>query len=262
MDTLRIGWVQMDIAWEAPLSNITRVERLIQGKQADLWVLPEMWSTGFSMETDKAEPEGGVAYQAMREWAEKYQALLLGSLQVRIENRARNRAYAILPDGRTYFYDKRHLFRIAGESLHYEAGDRHLVVEWKGWHIAPLICYDLRFPVWSRRRPDYDYDLLVYIANWPESRHAHWSALLPARAIENQAYVLGVNRIGVDGNQHHYLGGSMLLDYKGEMLLHAGNTEGAFVAEIRKSPLVAYRERFPVWRDSDSFQFSPEPFWG
>ncbi|MEN3041542.1 MAG: amidohydrolase [Bacteroidia bacterium] len=262
MQQLRVGWVQMEIAWERPRDNIDRVERLITGHEADIWVLPEMWSTGFTMDTDKADRPQGTAWQAMKRWSEQTQALFIGSVQTRTGEKARNRLYAVFPDGRTLIYDKRHLFRMAGENHFYEPGENRLIVEWKGWRLAPLICYDLRFPVWSRRTPEYDYEMLIYVANWPAVRHTHWAALLPARAIENQSYTLGVNRIGQDGNGHSYVGGSVLIDYKGQALLHSGEVEGAFVAEVFLKPLQEYREKFPVWRDADAFQLIPKSLWG
>ncbi len=262
MAALRVGWLQMDLAWESPATNIARVEALLGAHRADVWVLPEMWSTGFTMNTALAEGEAGPAYRAMQRWAAERQALLIGSLQVRIGDKARNRLYAVFPNGQVASYDKRHLFRMASEHAYYEAGTQRLLVEWQGWRIAPLICYDLRFPVWSRRTPEYDYDLLIYVANWPSARHAHWTALLPARAIENQAYTLGVNRIGTDGNRHTYAGGSVLLDPKGEVILHAGSAEGAFVATIDIEALRTYRERFPAWQDADKFEILPTTAWG
>ncbi|MCS7297067.1 MAG: amidohydrolase [Bacteroidia bacterium] len=260
MATLQVGWVQMDIQWEDAAANIERVERLLRGEAA-IWVLPEMWSSGFSMAGEKAETEEGLSLQALRRWAEQHQALFIGSLRIQAGGGLYNRAYVVFPDGRWMHYDKRHLFRMAGEERVYSAGRTRLVVEWKGWRIAPLICYDLRFPVWSRRTPTYDYDLLLYLANWPRVRHAHWEALLTARAIENQAYVLGVNRIGYDGNGHAYSGGSMLIDYQGRTILHSGETEGSFVQEISREALQAYRLSFPTWRDADAFELMPTPLW-
>lgn len=262
MQRLRVGWLQMDIIWESPQENIVQVEKLLSTGEADVWVLPEMWSTGFTMNVETAEPPEGTAWKAMKDWASRKNALFIGSVQTRIGIKARNRLYAVFPNGHTFIYDKRHLFRMAGENQFYEPGDKQLLVEWMGWRLAPLICYDLRFPVWSRRTPQYDYDMLIYVANWPELRHAHWAALLPARAIENQSYVLGVNRIGYDPNGHRYAGGSVLIDYKGEVLLHSGSAQGAFIAEIGLEALRTSRERFPAWRDADAFQFIPNSPWG
>lgn len=262
MDSLRVGWIQMDIQWEAPEENIWVVERLMGEGSADVWVLPEMWSTGFTMRVEAAEPPEGPAWQAMRRWAADLNALILGSVATRLGARGRNRLYAVFPDGQTLIYDKRHLFRMAGEHRVYEAGEDRLIVEWRGWRITPLICYDLRFPAWSRRTPAYDYDLMVYVANWPQRRHLHWEVLLRARAIENQAYILGVNRIGRDPNGHHYAGGSQLIDFRGEVLLHSGQAEGSWITEVSQSLLREYRESFPVWRDADAFELMRSMAWG
>ncbi|MCX7606064.1 MAG: amidohydrolase [Bacteroidia bacterium] len=256
---LRVGWLQMALSWEQPSRNIERFEQMLErwGKEAEVWVLPEMWSTGFSMNTAIAEKEGGMALMAMQRWAESYQALFIGSLMVRVGHQVCNRLYGVYPNRGFFSYDKRHLFRMAGEQEHYVGGNRQVVLEWKGWRIAPQICYDLRFPVWSRLSKRYTYDLLVYVANWPAARHFHWQTLLSARAIENQAYVLGVNRVGKDGNGYHYRGGSTLVDFQGRHVLHAGEAEGAFVASIAYQALADYRDTFPAWRDADNFEFSP-----
>ncbi|GIV22780.1 MAG: amidohydrolase [Bacteroidia bacterium] len=251
---LRVGWIQMDIAWEDPAANVARVEKLLShALPADVWVLPEMWSTGFSMRTEIAEEEPGQGLRAMQRWAAQQQALFIGSLMVKAQGRYYNRAYAVFPDGSYVAYDKRHLFRMAGEDTYYTAGTRQVAVEWQGWRIAMQVCYDLRFPVWARWRPDYPYDLLVYVANWPAVRQTHWERLLPARAVENLSYVLGVNRIGQDAKGLMYVGGSSLWSFWGEKILSAGETEGAFRMEIALSPLQAYRVRFPAWQDADAF---------
>ncbi|MDW8133590.1 MAG: amidohydrolase [Bacteroidia bacterium] len=253
--TLRVGWFQLDLAWEAPTLNAVRIERWLSeyGSEAEVWVLPEMWSTGFSMNTQIAEEEPGPSLRLMQAWAATYQALFIGSLMVRVGGSTRNRAYTVFPDGGYKFYDKRHLFRMAEEHHWYTAGKEQLLIEWRGWYIAPLICYDLRFPVWSRRTSKYAYDLLIYVSNWPAVRHAHWESLLRARAIENQAYVLGVNRIGEDATGHSYLGGSALYDFQGRECLNAGTAEGVFFYTLSQTELYAYREKFPAWQDADTF---------
>lgn len=252
---LKVGWLQVDLAWEDPHANIAALEKLLarSAKGVDVWVLPEMWSTGFSLSAEGAEPEPGPALSAMQRWAAAYDALFLGSVKVRGQDHLYNRAYAVYPEGKYLTYDKRHLFRFAGEDRLFTAGNARLEVEWRGWRIAPLICYDLRFPVWSRRSATYDYDLLIYVANWPAARHAHWAALLPARAIENQAYTLGVNRIGTDGQGHLYAGGSALYDPQGRLLLGSGSTAGSFHATLDKEALVTYRRHFPAGQDADAF---------
>ncbi len=255
-ERLRVGWLQIELAWEDPSANIRTVEELLArgAGSVAVWVLPEMWSTGFSLSAVGAEPEPGPALQAMQRWASRYEALFIGSVKVHSQGRLYNRAYVVRPDGVYFTYDKRHLFRLAGEEKLFTAGSTRLVVEWQGWRIAPLICYDLRFPVWSRRNREYDYDLLIYVANWPAVRHAHWAALLPARAIENQAYTLGVNRIGTDGQGYVYTGGSALYDPQGRIVLGSGGAAGAFQATLDKPSLLAYREAFPAWQDADAFR--------
>ncbi|MCS6790407.1 MAG: amidohydrolase [Bacteroidia bacterium] len=259
MSSLRVGWIQPDTTWENPQANIEYIDRLLDQQATEVWVLPEMWSTGFSMEVERAEDEGGPSLQAMRRWAREQQALIIGSVKVRLpgEPQGRNRAYGVYPDGSYTYYDKRHLFRMAQEHLYYIPGTQQSVWIWKGWRIAVQVCYDLRFPVWARRSPTYDYELLIYVANWPAPRHEAWQKLLPARAIENQAYVLGVNRIGQDGKGHSYQGGSSLWSFKGEKLLHSGAAEGAFVAEIHQEALHAFRAQFPAHLDADFFTILP-----
>jgi predicted amidohydrolase len=171
----------------------------------------------------------------------------------RDQGRCLNRLGFATPDGLLHHYDKRHLFRMAGEHQHYAAGDRGLVVEFRGWRIAPLVCYDLRFPVWSRRRPDYDYDLLVYVANWPARRSYAWRQLLIARAIENQSYVAGVNRTGADGNGIAYDGESAAHDYLGMPLAGLGTGAGSATVALDLVALREFRERFPAHLDADSF---------
>lgn len=252
---LRVGWLQLNLAWQDPPTNIAEVQALLAKKpgEAEVWVLPEMWSTGFALTAEGAESEPGPALTAMQHWAAQHQALFIGSLKITHNGHLYNRAYVVQPDGTYFTYDKRHLFRMAGEERLFTAGRTRVVVEWKGWRLAPLICYDLRFPVWSRRSPTYDYDVLVYVANWPAARHAHWAALLPARAIENQAYVLGVNRLGIDGKGHLYAGGSTLYDPQGRLLLSSGEAAGAFTAALSYEALQHYRETFPAWQDADKF---------
>lgn len=247
----------MAIAWESPAANIERVWRFLEQapSEVDVWVLPEMWSTGFSMRTQVAEVEPGPALRAMQDWARAKQALLIGSVLVVQAGRYYNRAYVVWPDGSWQTYDKRHLFRMAGEDKVFVAGTDRLVVTHCGWHLALQVCYDLRFPVWSRRTPDYDYDVLIYVANWPVPRTAQWTRLLPARAIENQAYVLGVNRIGQDGEGRQYEGASALYDFLGEKLLGSGEAEGLMSASLSKAALEAWRARFPAWQDADKFRF-------
>ncbi len=257
-DILRIGWVQMDIHWENPTENIAFLERLWSrvASRAEVWVLPEMWSTGFSVSERAAETEPGPALSAMQTWARIHNILLIGSLKVRAsEGQLYNRAYVVSPASAWDYYDKRHLFRMAGEDKLFTAGTHRLITLYKGWRMAVLICYDLRFAVWSRRTDAFDYDVLIYVANWPAIRSAHWEKLLPARAIENQAYVLGVNRVGTDATGKTYTGKSVLYSPTGEVLLHSGESSGPAWATIHREALYAYRKSFPAWMDGELFRF-------
>jgi len=181
--------------------------------------------------------------------------VITGSLIVRDQGRHFNRLVWARPDGSLAHYDKRHLFRMAGEHEHFAAGERREIIGLKGWRICPLICYDLRFPVWSRGANDFD--LLLYVANWPAARRSAWQALLPARAVENQCYVAGVNRIGVDGAGIAYAGDSSVHDYLGQALADLGAAAGHRTVTLSHDALHRYREKFPAWRDADPFQLLP-----
>ncbi|WP_300657380.1 nitrilase-related carbon-nitrogen hydrolase, partial [Pseudomonas sp.] len=190
--------------------------------------------------------------QWLLEQAARLQAVICGSLIIQAaDGTYRNRLLWARPDGSLAHYDKRHLFRMAGEHKHYAAGEEQVLFELKGWQIRPLICYDLRFPVWSR--DPHTTDLLLYTANWPAARRQHWNRLLPARAIENLCYVAAVNRIGQDGKGHAYSGDSQVLDFQGETLLDAVDADGVFRLSLKAAELAAYRERFPAYRDADAF---------
>ena len=252
---LRVTLVQTEIAWQDPATNRRSLAAHFRGLigHTDLIVLPEMFSTGFSMEAEQlAEPMDGPTIGWMREEAAALGVALTGSLIVRDEDRCYNRLVWVRPDGSVAHYDKRHLFRMASEHRHYGAGAERLVVEHKGWRICPLVCYDLRFPVWSRNRDDYD--VLLYVANWPQRRASAWSALLRARAIENACYVVGVNRIGRDGNGASYAGDSVALDFLGQPLSSEGGGDRVETAVLDLESLRAYRESFPVHLDADRFE--------
>ena len=252
---LRVTLVQTEIAWQDPATNRRNLAAHFRGLigHTDLIVLPEMFSTGFSMEAEQlAEPMDGPTIGWMREEAAALGVALTGSLIVRDEDRCYNRLVWVRPDGSVAHYDKRHLFRMASEHRHYGAGAERLVVEHKGWRICPLVCYDLRFPVWSRNRGDYD--LLLYVANWPAARRTHWQALLRARAIENLAPVVAVNRVGRDGNGVDYAGDSVALAATGETEFDAGDVTGAFRVTLDGDALVTWRERFPAHLDADRFE--------
>lgn len=251
---LELALIQTTLAWHDPAANRAQFQALlVQARGADLVILPEMFSTGFSMESaELAEPEDGPTTQWLRTQAQATGAVICGSLIIQAADGSyRNRLLWARPDGSLAHYDKRHLFRIAGEHKHYSAGDQQVVLELNGWRVRPLICYDLRFPVWSRDAAGTD--LLLYTANWPGARRQHWNRLLPARAIENLCYVAAVNRVGEDGKGHGYTGESQVLDFQGDTLLAAGDGDGVFLTTLSSQALSAYRERFPAHLDADAF---------
>lgn len=254
---LSVTLIQPDLVWENPAANRQRLEQQInplQG-QTDLIVLPEMFTTGFTMQSEmNAEPAAGPTLDWMLRLAQRVQATVTGSVAVSSEGQYFNRLYWAQPDGIVRTYDKRHLFRMAGEHEHYQAGQAPLLIEWRGWRICPLVCYDLRFPVWSRRRADLDYDLLLYVANWPKVRRHPWQVLLKARAIENLSYCIGVNRFGVDGLGYEHSGDSVVVDFKGQPVLEAPEQEWQGTATLGRKALDDFRHKFPAHMDADSFE--------
>ncbi len=257
---MRISLIQTALAWgdrEANRLNFSRLLALLAGA-TDLVVLPETFTTGFDMQGgERAEPMGGATCEWLSAEARRLDAAVLGSAFIRDAAGVHNRALWATPDGTIAYYDKRHLFRMAGEHEHYSAGVAPLLIAWRGANIAPLVCYDLRFPVWSRRREGYDYDILVYVANWPAARQYAWQQLLRARAIENQACVVGVNRVGADGNGVAYAGGSVVLDPLGQPLLEQGDAASTDTATLDLGALRDLRTRFPVALDADPFTLGP-----
>lgn len=257
MSTLKIAILQADLHWHDAEANRAlfddSIGRLEPG--TGLVVLPEMFTTGFTMDAPaQAETMDGPTMQWLADTAASRDVALCGSLVIRDGDDHFNRLVLMHPDGRHETYDKRHLFRLAGEGNHYSAGDRSPVFELGEWRIKPLVCYDLRFPVWSRRRDDADYDLLLYVANWPSPRHLAWTTLLRARAIENQCYVAGVNRCGEDGNEVPYSGGSAVIDYLGQDLVDLGDSPGIGSASLSLEDLREFRHRFPFAADADRFE--------
>lgn len=251
---LELALIQTSLAWHDPAANREHFQTLLeQARGADLVILPEMFTTGFSMESAAlAEPEDGPSSTWLREQAQRLDTVICGSLIIQADDGSyRNRLLWARADGSLAHYDKRHLFRMAGEHKHFQAGDEQVVLELEGWRVRPLVCYDLRFPVWSRDAGGTD--LLLYTANWPAARRQHWNRLLPARAIENLCYVAAVNRIGEDGKGHGYTGDSQVLDFQGEPLLQANAADGVFRQRLAAEPLAAYRERFPAHLDADAF---------
>ncbi|MDR1332597.1 MAG: amidohydrolase [Tannerella sp.] len=252
---LKISIIQSHIEWEDRAANLRRFGELLRGigGETHLAVLPEMFSTGFSMRAEAlADAADGETVAALRQWAADGQMALTGSFMAREGDRYFNRAFFVTPGGEAHFADKRHLFGMGGESRYFTAGHERLTVDCRGWKICPLVCYDLRFPVWSRNVRN-AYDVLVYTANWPAVRRHVWDILLPARAIENMAYVCGVNRTGRDGNGYEYDGGSAVWSPRGERLADAGRGEGVTTVALRRDELEALRTGFPAWQDADSF---------
>jgi predicted amidohydrolase len=257
---LRVTLVQTNLAWLDPAVNREQLLRQLAplAGQTDLVVLPEMFTTSFTLESATfAEPEEGPTSEWMCDLSGEIGAAVTGSVITRVGTHYFNRLLWATPDGTTSHYDKRHLFRMAGEDLHFRSGGEAIVVPWRGWNICPLVCYDLRFPVFSRRRPSLDFDLLLYVANWPIARHRAWQTLLPARAVENQAYVVGVNRTGTDGKAIEYGGGSSAYDYIGEPLLCMEAQESVATVELKRASLLKFRDRFPMHLDADPFVLVP-----
>jgi len=252
---LNIAIIQADLAWENIEKNLFLFSEKIDfiDKDVDLIVLPEMFSTGFSMNAENlAEPPQGPAFRWMQEIAGKRNVAVTGSVIVKENNNYYNRLYFVFPDTTFKTYDKRHTFTLAREDQTYTAGNERLIIEYKGWKICPLICYDLRFPVWARNTVDYD--LLIYVANWPETRIHAWDILLQARAIENMSYCIGVNRTGYDGNKHRYNGHSAIYDCLGKALFK-NNQEAEFtqVLSLEKSHVSETREKLKFLQDRDNF---------
>jgi len=257
MQDLRVALVQSDPCWEDIDRNLELHEKLLENVESDVIVLPEMFTTGFTMNAAKlAEAPEGKTLQWMSRISREKTACVMGSFIVQEKDQYFNRLYSINPFGNYRFYDKRHLFRMGGEDRIYTAGSERQLVVWKGWSILPLICYDLRFPVWARNRMQEDqpeYDCLIYIASWPEKRRNHWMQLLQARAIENQSFLLGVNRIGTDGRDFAYSGDSCILQYDGVPLASEYKKATVLQSVLSKEKLRSYRKGFPAWKDGDEF---------
>ncbi len=253
---MKVSILQSELYWEDRDKNLEMFTEKINSvrNKTNLIVLPEMFTTGFSMNPERlAEEMNGKTFHWMKEQAASANALLTGSIIVKEGDRHYNRLISMYPDGTHYYYDKRHLFRMGEENKHYTAGKEKLILHYMDWRIRPLICYDLRFPVWSRNRDDYD--MLIYIANWPETRRQVWRNLLIARSLENQVYVIGVNRIGKDGPGLTYSGDSMVIDPKGNIISHTEpHTESVETVELSLQSLNEFRKKFPVGKDADDFE--------
>jgi predicted amidohydrolase len=255
MQDLKVTLVQSKIFWEDKKKNFAHFGNKIESikEKTNLIILPEMFSTGFTMNAPRfADKPKGEAYDFLKYYSNKKKSCICGSVIVKEKNKYYNRLLLSFPDGKVFHYDKRHLFRMAEENLVYSGGNKKLIVKIKEWRVALFICYDLRFPVWLRNKNNYD--LAVFIANWPERRAYHWKSLLLARAIENQSYVAGVNRIGKDGNKINYTGDSAVINPLGEYVINAKNKSGTFTAVLSKKTIDNYKKNFPAHKDSDKFE--------
>ena len=269
MSTLTITTIQTKLHWEDKAANLQMLENKILTikEKTEVVVLPEMFSTGFSMKPEMlAEKMDGDTVNWMKKIAADKKIILTGSIIIEVDGHYYNRLIWMLPNGQYGVYDKRHRFAFAGEDDHYTAGTKRLIASVKGWKINLQVCYDLRFPVWSRQGSPSnaltkgdgelatpEYDVLIYVANWPERRSTAWKTLLQARAIENQCYVVGVNRVGNDGNDISHSGDSMVIDPLGEILYHKKDEEDIFTITLSKDHLQSIREKFPFWKDGDNF---------
>jgi predicted amidohydrolase len=255
MNDLRVCIVQFDIAWEDKEKNLETCYRLLSPlkRKVDLAVLPETFTTGFSMNAPYlAETNEAHTIHTVRVWAKEWDMAIAGSFLAKdTDEKFFNRGFLITPEGEAYFSDKRHLFREEGKL--FSPGTHQLIIPYKGWNIRLIVCYDLRFPVWIRNKAN-EYDLLLCVANWPKARSHVWNTLLRARALENLCYVCGVNRIGTDGEGISYQGESIMLDYKGYPVTEAGQDEKYVTVTIKKEPLQEFRRTFPVWKDADLFK--------
>lgn len=257
-DKLKVTIVQSDLHWEDINKNLTMFSEKLQDleEKTDLIILPEMFTTGFSMTPHHlAEKSDGRSLSWMKTQAKRINAAILGSIIIKEENKYFNRMYFVFPSGSYEQYDKRHTFTLSKENEHYSEGTEKLIVEYKGWKICPLICYDLRFPVWARNVEQYD--VLIYNANWPKTRTLAWDTLLRARAIENMAYCIGVNRVGQDANKNEYIGHSAVYDVLGSQISRT-DFEEEFIQtiELSKEHVVSNRTHFQFLNDMDSFRIS------
>lgn len=262
MSTLSFTLIQTHLHWEDKAANLAMLEQKIMGirEKTEIVVLPEMFSTGFSMQPAKlAEHMSGETVSWMKKIAAAKKIILTGSVIIQEDGHFYNRLLWVQPDGKLGYYDKRHRFAFAGEDDEYTAGNKRTIAQVKGWKINLQVCYDLRFPVWARQHITVapEYDVLLYVANWPERRVHAWKTLLTARAIENQCYVVGVNRVGDDGNGIHHNGESMVIDPLGTVLYHKQEDEDIFTITLELEPLQQVREKFPFWKDADHFKIIP-----
>jgi len=255
-DQLKITIMQTSLVWEDRDANLSYFTNCLASLtvQPEIVVLPEMFTTGFSMQAEKlAETMDGPSVKWMQSMASKHRCIITGSLMIEENGNYFNRLVWMQPDGNYGYYDKRHLFGYAGEDKHFTAGEKKLLLSVKGWRISPLICYDLRFPVWSRNAPEH-YDVLLYVANWPERRSTAWKTLLQARAIENQSFVVGVNRVGTDGNGMNYSGDSSVFGPLGETIWQQSNDMAIYTCTLEMAQLEEARTNLPFLKDADKFR--------
>jgi len=251
---LKVALIQADLVWENPTENRIRFEEKINQITTDvsIIILPEMFTTGFTMNTSLAETMNGKTVLWMQELSKKHCAAIVGSIIIKEDNYFYNRMLFVHPSGKIDFYDKRHLFTLAGEEKVFTAGNKHVIVSFKGWKISLQICYDLRFPVWARNTQNYD--ILLYVASWPKPRTTAWETLLKARAIENMSYVIGVNRVGIDAHQNKYTGNSIVIDGLGNTICPLISEKETIIrATLVKSELEKTRTKFHFLEDADSF---------
>ncbi len=263
MSSLIFTLIQTKLHWEDKAANLTMLQQKISSinDKTEVVILPEMFSTGFSMQPEKfAEKMDGTTVEWMRKISAEKKVILTGSLMIEDEGNYYNRLIWMLPNGQMGYYDKRHLFAYANEHNHYTSGNKRFIASVKGWRINCNVCYDLRFPVWARqsnkgeeRTEELEYDVLIYVANWPERRSLAWKTLLQARAIENQSFVIGVNRVGTDGNDIYYSGDSTIINPMGEIIYYKAHDEDIFTITLQKEEVETVREKMPFWRDADPF---------
>lgn len=257
---LKLALIQTALHWKDKTANFAMLEEKIWGieDKVDLIILPEMFSTGFTMDaSEMSEPMNFTACKWLKQMASQTQSVITGSVIIQENGHFFNRMLWAKPDGELLWYDKRHLFRMANEDESYSMGKEKKVFELKGWKILPQVCYDLRFPVWSRnssKEGEIEYDVCIYIASWPKPRINAWDILLQARAVENLAYCVGVNRVGEDGNQVPYSGHTAAYNYKGEQMVFSADKEETLIVELNAHGLDAFREKFPAWKDADQFK--------
>ena len=255
---MKVALIQSSLFWENPTANRNYFEEKINAiaEKVDLIVLPEMFTTGFTMNPSAvAETMQGETILWLQSLAKANNSAITGSLVIKENNNFYNRLVFVFPSGEIQFYDKRHLFTLAGEDKVYTSGNQKLNVDYLGWRICPLVCYDLRFPVFARNIEDYD--VLLYVANWPKPRINAWDVLLKARSVENMCYTIGVNRIGFDASQLEYNGHSQTIDFLGNYMLEPQDTEGVFITELNKEKLLETRKKFGFLNDMDSFELKP-----